>query len=496
MRSKWFSTLLVSGLLLPGMALSAAASAQEAAPAAKPADAKAEDGKDKKKANEDRWLAITNGDVYIGPGALLREATVLCKNGKIHKIGHDLELPTDTKVIDAQGMHVYPGLVSPSSSGLLGNTASDFADTIDPFNRNMILGLAAGITTTGVGNAAVKLKRFTIKDAQVRDRAFVTMVWSGRNPQGKKGLREKLVSTSEYLRQYRDWEERVKREKDLKEPAKKDVDPGILMVLRNEAYARFSANDRDDLLGIARLAQEFGFRPVIEGCTEGWTVADELGRAGAMAILTIRNQSPKDETLVRAGGSSIQNASILHRAGVPIAVVPGQDSVSLDGIVGRDIQHITVEAGFAVRGELPDDAAIASITTIPARIMGIGHRVGSIEVGKDADLIVTDGELLHYNTHVQWAIVDGKVAYDKEKEMFFAHIRPRKKSETAEVKLDKGETAPKPEDASKQDGDKPADGEKPKEGDTPKDGDKPKEGDKPEEKPKDGDKPEEKPKQG
>jgi len=473
--------------LIPGLLASSLLTAfvhaapQDQAPEAKPAEAKSEEGKDKKKPDEDRWLAVSGADVYIGPGALLREATVLCKNGKIHKIGHDLDLPPETKIIDATGMHVYPGLVSPSSSGLLGNTASDFEDSIDPFNRNMILGLAAGITTTGVGNSAVKLKRFSIKDAQVRDRAFVTLTWSGRNPQGKKNLREKLMATSEYLRKYRDWEERVKREKDLKEPAKKDVDPGLLSVFKNEAYARFSANDRDDLLGIARLAQEFGFRPVIEGCTEGWTVADELGRAGAMAILTIRTQSPKDENLVRAGGSSIQNASILHRAGVSVAVVPGQDSVSLDGIVGRDIQHITVEAGFAVRGELPDDAAIASITSVPARMMGIGHRVGSLDVGKDADMIVTDGELLHYNTHVQWAIVDGKVVYDKEKELYFAHIRPRKQAAPAEIKLDKGETAPKPEDSATEpaDKEKPKEGEKPAEEDKPKDGEKPKDGDKP-----------------
>lgn len=467
-------------------------SAQEpaAAPAAKPAEGKPEEGK--KKEPEDRWLAVMGGDVYIGPGALLREATVLCKNGKIHKIGHDLELPPDTKQVNATGMQVYPGLVSISSSGLLGNTGGDFADSMDPFNRSMILGLAAGITTTGVGNAAVKLKRFSIKDAQLRERAFVTLSWSGRNPQGKKGLREKFASTAEYLRQYREWEEKVKRDKELKEPAKKDVDPGILSVLKNEALARFSANDRDDLLGIARLAQEYGFRPVIEGCVEGWTVAEELGRAGAMAIITPRTQSPKDESLVREGGSNIRNASILHRAGVSVAVIPATEGIDLGGIAGRDIMHLTTEVGFAVRGELPEDAAIASVTTVPARMMGIGHRVGSIEIGKDADLIITDGDLLHYNTHIQWAVVDGKVVYDKEKELFLAHIRPRKPSEVAEPKLDKGESVPKPEDMEKEpakkeeagetpkegegEGDKPKDGEKPKEGDKPKDGEKPKDG--------------------
>jgi cytosine/adenosine deaminase-related metal-dependent hydrolase len=71
--------------------------------------------------------------------------------------------------------------------------------------------------------------------------------------------------------------------------------------------------------------------------------------------------------------------------------------------------------------------------------MGIAHRVGSLEVGKDCDLIVTDGDFLHYKTFVQYTVVDGKLVYDKEKELFFAHIRPRPTPAPAEKKIDKGE---------------------------------------------------------
>src|SRR5262252_8035248 len=107
----------------------------------------------------------------------------------------------------------------------------------------MTLGLAAGITTTGMANSAVKLKRFALKNVVVRDRIFASFAWSGRNPAGKRSLREKFISTSEYLRQYREWEEKVKKDKELKEPAKKNVDTSVLAVLRGEMTAKFVANE-------------------------------------------------------------------------------------------------------------------------------------------------------------------------------------------------------------------------------------------------------------
>jgi hypothetical protein len=87
--------------------------------------------------------------------------------------------------------------------------------------------------------------------------------------------------------------------------------------------------------------------------------------------------------------------------------------------------HLPIEADFAVRGGLSEQAALESITIVPARIMGVSHRVGTLAVGKDCDAIVTDGDILHYQTFVQYAVVDGKLAYDKQDELWFAHIRPR-----------------------------------------------------------------------
>ncbi len=408
---------------------------------------KAGEAEEEKDDGPERFFAVVGGDVYTGTGAALRGATILARNGKIKAIGYDIDIPPDAKTIDATGLRVYPGMVAISSRGLLSQASTDFEDTIDPFNSRMVLGLASGITTTGTGNSAVKLKRFSVKDAVVGDKIFSPLAWSGRNPSGKRTLREKFVTASEYLRKYRDWEQKVKKDKELKEPSKKGVDVTVLAVLKGESKAKFNSATRDDLLGIARLAQEFGFRPVIEDCQEGWTIADELGRAGATVILTPRARLPKREDLTRPGGSSIENAAILHKAGVPVAVVPATESVDLGGIVGRDIMALAIEAGFAVRGGLSEEAALQSITVVPARILGISHRVGSLEVGKDCDLIVTDGDVLHYETFVQYAVVDGKQVYDKEQELFFAHIRPRTPSEAPEKKIDKGETEVTPSEA-------------------------------------------------
>lgn len=393
------------------------------------------------------WFAVVGGDVHTGTGAVLRGATVLSKDGRIRGIGQGLTLPEGTRVLDATGLQVYPGLVAIDSSGLIGGANGDFADTIDPFNYAMVLALGNGITTAAQSETPVKLKRGEIEGVVLREKYLAPQTYTTRNPTAKRQLEEKLLKAADYLRQYREWEEKKKTDKDLKEPSRRGVDAGVVSILRGEVLARFNADSRNDLLGIARLAQRFGFRPVIVGCTEGWTVAGELGRAGAYAVVTPRTRDDKSEEFVREGGSSIENAAILHEHGVQVAIVPGSTRVDMGGIVGRDILHLTTEAGFAVRGGLSDQAAFEAITIVPARILGVDQRIGTLEVGKDCDLVVTDGDILHYQTFVQYAVVEGKQVYDKQAELYYAHIRPRAEAHLApETRVDPGtEVAPEEE---------------------------------------------------
>jgi hypothetical protein len=441
-------------------------SAQESGEA-KPGAAKGADAK--KQEVEPKWFAVVGGDVHTGTGGVLRGATILSKDGVIDALGYSIELPEGTEVLDAKGLRVYPGMVAISASlavsqgsrflaeddlhmrccidfGKSGHVhqgpldaelelllaeqagvvdpQSDLRDAYDPFSSSLLMTLAVGITSAEQSGGALKLKRGEIDGVVMRERYLSSFTWTSASS-GKTQLREKFAGAARYLREKRDWEVRKEKEKELPEPSRKGVDAKSLAVLDGSARAKFNASERDDLLGIARLAQEFGFRPVIEGCVEGWTVAEELGRAGAYAIVYPRQRRDKDESVVRAGGSSIENAAILHAHGVQVAIGPSSNGIDLGGISGRDLLHITVDADFAVRGGMSDAAAFAGLTTVPARILGIDHRVGSIEKGKDCDVIVTDGDVLHYETLVQYTVVAGKIAYDKQKELLFAHIRPR-----------------------------------------------------------------------
>jgi imidazolonepropionase-like amidohydrolase len=462
---------LCGALLLPVLALCGATDArlcaQESGPDTKGETAK--DGAEKKKEQEPKWFAIVGGDVHTGTGAVLRGATVLSKDGVIEKIGHALELPEGTQTLDAKGLRVYPGLVAISASlavtqgsrflaeddihmrcciefgkqghahegpldaeldlllaeqaGVL-DPQSDLRDAYDPFSSSLLMTLAVGITSAEQSGGILKLKRGEIDGVVMRERYLSTFSWSSASA-GKTALREKFDAAARYLREKRNYEERKDKDKELKEPSKKGVDSKALAVLEGSVRASFNANNRDDLLGIARLAQDYGFRPVIEGCVEGWTVAEELGRAGAFAVIYPRQRRDKDENLVSVGGSSIENAAILHAHGVQVAIGPATTGIDLGGITGRDLLHLTVDADFAVRGGLSDAAALAGITIIPARILGVDHRVGTLEKGKDCDAIVCDGDILHYETLVQQAVVAGKLVYEKDKELLFAHIRPR-----------------------------------------------------------------------
>jgi len=439
-------------------------------------------GDDESEQDPDVYLAIVGGDIYTGTGEILRGATMLSKNGKIDEIGYDLYLPEGTEEVDAHGLRVYPGLVAlkatsrltqgtfapglklhefvpevdhPDICGDCGKSfeeivpsavdpgeystehlatdgfKSDFDESFDPFSGYMVMALGNGITTVQQSSTAVKLKRGEVDGVSLSEKTMTSMSWSGSNPSGKADLREKFRDAARYQDELRRWEEVVKKDKEAKEPSKKGIDSRVLAILQGATLAKFSSNDRDDLLGIARLAQKYHFRPVIEGCVEGWCVADELGRASAYAIINPRVRRDRQENLTHDNGSSIENAAILTRAGVQVAITPGNTSIDMGGISGRDLLSLPLEAGFAIRGGLDERTALEGITVIPARLLGIDHRVGSLEIGKDCDALITDGDLLHYQTFVQYTVVEGKLVYDKQEEIFYKNIRPRPEPDVA-----------------------------------------------------------------
>ncbi len=401
-------------------------------------DAKEEE-ESKKEEEKDEFLAVVGGDVHTVSDGVRRGATVLTKNKKIFAIGYDVPQPEGTTVIDAKGMRVYPGIVAVRSSGVVGSGKIP-ENSFDPYGFNVILALAHGITTVTTGNTAVKLTYGTLDGHVLKRDLFVTLQYDRRSTDRRIKVRKDLAKVRDYLRELNEYAlKKSSGDTEAKEPNKSWLKGAYLnyyRLLRGEAQAMVRASSALEIRDVCDLAQDFGFKLVIERASEGWTLPTELSRSSARLILTARRgrQPGSNPVSNRSTGWNVQNPAILHEHGVPFALIPASSSIAtLFGIPGRDLLALSMEAAFAVSGGLPQDAALSAITLDAARVLGVDAQVGSLEVGKDADLIVTDGDLLHYTTWVQYAVVNGRLVYDKEKEPVVSHIRSRKPATAEEM---------------------------------------------------------------
>ena len=392
----------------------------------KPGPAKEAEKQGKAEKEKDSYLAIVGGAVHTISGATIEGATVLCKNGKIHSIGRDVTVPSDAKTLDATGHNVYPGLVALESFGLLG--FGDPTSSANVYGLPMTLGLAGGLTPTVTRNSAVKLTHGTLDGIVLKTGLFEEISYSTSNPSGRRSFRMALERVRQH---FRDVEEYERKKASGDTDAKKPDDRWLrgqyqkaMRLLKGESVARLTAYESSEIAAISELSRQYKFNVVIEGAIEAWTVAAEMARSNVAAIVTPRLTLERDRRTNRPTGWSIENARVLYDRGVPFGIVTRSHRISTSGLAGRDLLHLPMEAAHAVRGGLPEHAAIEAITLQAARILGLDHRIGSIEVGKDADFAITDGPLLHYLTHVRWTVVNGRVVYDKTVESLFDHIRP------------------------------------------------------------------------
>jgi imidazolonepropionase-like amidohydrolase len=149
-----------------------------------------------------------------------------------------------------------------------------------------------------------------------------------------------------------------------------------------------------------------------------------------MVVLSPRTRVAPDPKDPDRTGTNLACAAILADAGVPIAVTCpsgmfGGAGVGTGGILGQDLNTPHVDAAYAVRGGLDNRKALRTLTLDAARMIGAGDRIGSLEPGKDADILILDGDPLHYSTFVTVAVVNGKVVYEKAVEALYGHIQRR-----------------------------------------------------------------------
>lgn len=376
----------------------------------------------------DKITAIQGGDVYTITGGIIRNGTVLIKGTQIEDVGNNIAVPKGATVINAKGKVVMPGLVAVGGR-LGGGYGGRVADSLDPFSQSVSLALAAGVTSVYSSDAVLKPAYADLDGMLVKESIFRRMSFSNRQWLSKTNTLIALRQARSYMRDLDRYNREKAAGKNPTQPAKPSGVDSYLPMLRGEVRVLISANSAADILAALELVDEFGIRIIIEGAIEAWTVADEIARRKVDCIITPRYKLRPDRDKSEPSGSDLRNAAILKKAGVKFAILPPSASFtsSTSGIAGRDLMTLPMDAAFAVSGGLDEQTALEAITITAAKILGVNNCVGSIQPGKDADIIILDGHPFHHNTFVETTILNGKVLYEKGKSTYFSHIRPAKK---------------------------------------------------------------------
>lgn len=188
-----------------------------------------------------------------------------------------------------------------------------------------------------------------------------------------------------------------------------------------------AASDLPAIREALAISQLLGVGVVLQKPTSAWLVPGEIAATNSMVVISPRDRLPADPKDPERTGSNLASSALLAAAGVPVAVTCpvgmfGGAGVGTGGIMGQDLNTPHVDAAYAVRGGLDNRKALRTLALDAARILGVEARVGSLEAGKDADILILDGDPLHYATFVETAIVNGKVVYEKAKEPLYRHI--------------------------------------------------------------------------
>jgi imidazolonepropionase-like amidohydrolase len=217
-------------------------------------------------------------------------------------------------------------------------------------------------------------------------------------------IREGLLNAQAYQKKWADWNAGDKKDPS-KQPAHDLKLEGLSLALRGEVPAIFNAYRADDIDTAIRLAQEFKLKLILSSVTEGYLEAQVVKQSGAAALVGPTLQRLES---LETNNASLENPAILARAGVPVALMTGfEDYVPKNRV-------LLLETGVAAANGMGFEAALRASTIESARILGIADRVGSLEPGKDADIVLYDGDPFEYTSHVTAVLVNGKLSYQRE----------------------------------------------------------------------------------
>ena len=377
-------------------------------------------------------MLIQHGTIYDGVTPTPYAADIRLENGKIKEISPDLTPHPGEEVFDAAGLRIYPGFVDAHSHlGLdnygMGYEGQDYnemgdivaahlraIDSFNPLELGVRKALEGGVTTVGTGPGsanvlggtfiAVKTCGICVDDMIVKDSVAMKCAF-GENP--KRCYRDKgdsaRMTTAAKLREMlfaaRDYMERKEAAGgDIAKSPKFDMKlEALIPVLKGEIPLKAHAHRADDICTAIRIAKEFGVKMTLEHCTEGHLIPEVVARSGFPAAVgpTLTNASK-----IELVNKSFETPGVLARAGVQVSIITDNPVIPQS--------YLPLCAGLAVKAGMDPFAALQAITINPAKHLGIADRVGSLEVGKDGDVVIVNGDPMISDSTITAVLVNGE----------------------------------------------------------------------------------------
>ena len=377
-------------------------------------------------------IAITGGKVYPVSGPAIENGTVLVRDGKIVAVGTNVTVPNDARRIDATGKWVTPGLINTqtglgvSEIGAVPATVDRSArgdngvaasfpvwEGINPASTLLTPARNDGITSVVIvptgglisGQAAlIDLVAGTVTD--MLNKAPVAMVAQfgdprsgGSNARGEQyaRLKELLDDARTYSRRRAEFERAQTRDFSAR---RADLE-ALVPVVEGRLPLLINADQASDIDAVLRLARETNVKVIIAGGAEAWMVADKLAAANVPVIVGSMNNIP---TSFATLGQRQETPALLQRAGAKVVLIANGSG----GEEVFNVRNLKYDAGVAVAYGLAWDAALRAITLTPAEVLGVENRVGSLQPGRDANIVVWSGDPFEFATRVEHVLIRGR----------------------------------------------------------------------------------------
>ena len=378
-------------------------------------------------------IAITGGRVYPVSGPAIERGTVVIRDGRIAAVGANVEIPADAQRVDATGKIVTPGLVNAATQLAVveigavtstRNTSARGKDGIaaaftvwDGLNPNSVLlppARMSGVTSVLIeprggllsGQAAM-LHLVPGTAVEMVMRAPVAMVGQIGSPQqiGAQSRGELMLRLREVLDDARAY---ARRKTDFERAQTRPFSAGrldleaLLPVLDGRLPLVLEADRSSDIEEALKLARDYNLKLIIAGGAEAWEVADKLAAARVPVMTGAMNNIPESFSSL---GTRQENAGLLRRAGVTVMIIGNAGGGDEEAF---NVRNVRFEAGNAVAYGMTREDALRAITLTPAEVFGVADRVGSLQAGKDADVVVWSGDPFEFATEPEHVFIRGR----------------------------------------------------------------------------------------